>query len=73
VEAVTVAAVPLNFTVLFIGVVSKFVPLIVTVAPTAALVGEKLVIDGAGIEISLWQLHSITRPTAIKSKLALMT
>jgi len=45
-QLVTVAAVPLNFTVLVPCVVPKFVPVIVTVAPTAPEVGERLVIVG---------------------------
>lgn len=47
VAADTVAVVPLNLTVLFAAVVSKFVPEMVTVAPTAPLVGLKDVIVGA--------------------------
>jgi hypothetical protein len=41
-------AVPLNFTTSFAAVALKFVPVIVTVAPTFPLVGVKLVIVGAG-------------------------
>jgi hypothetical protein len=44
---VIVAVVPLNFTVLLAAVVLKFVPVIVTVAPTAPLAGVKLVIVGS--------------------------
>ena len=44
--AVTVAAVLLNLTVLFAGVVSKLVPVMVTEAPTKPLVGLKVVIVG---------------------------
>jgi hypothetical protein len=43
---IAVAAVPLNFTVLVPCVAPKFVPVIVTDAPTAPLVGDKLVILG---------------------------
>src|SRR6202040_2935163 len=46
-QLVTVADVPLNFTVLVPCVVPKFVPVIVTGAPTAPVVGDKLVIIGA--------------------------
>ena len=46
VELSTVAVTPLNVTVLSAAVVSKFVPWIVTVSPTAPLVGEKPVIVG---------------------------
>jgi len=45
-HVVIVAAVPLNFTVLVPCVVPKFVPVIVTEAPTAPEVGERLVIVG---------------------------
>jgi len=47
VAAETVAAVPLNMTVLLAGVALKFVPVIVTDVPTSPLVGLKLVIVGA--------------------------
>ena len=50
---VIVAVVPLNFTTLFDGVVSKFVPVIVTVAPTPPLVGLKLVIVGDSVTVKL--------------------
>jgi len=46
--AVTIAATSLNFTMLLAGVVLKFVPVIVTVAPPTSFVGVKLVIVGAG-------------------------
>jgi hypothetical protein len=42
VAAVTVAAVPLNCTVLALGVALKFWPWIVTVCPTLPCAGEKL-------------------------------
>jgi hypothetical protein len=48
VASVIEAEVPLNVTRLFAGVVLKFVPLIVTVAPTAPLVGLKFVKVGVG-------------------------
>jgi hypothetical protein len=48
VDAETVAAVPLNFTVLFAAVVLKFVPVMVTVAPTTPDAGVKLVMVGVG-------------------------
>jgi hypothetical protein len=41
VALVTVADVPLNFTVLFEGVGSKLVPVIVTDVPTTPIVGVK--------------------------------
>ena len=48
-QLVGVAVVPLNFTVLVPFVEPKFVPVIVTDAPTRADVGFKLVILGAGV------------------------
>lgn len=49
VDAVTVAATPLkNSTLLLAGVVLKFVPVITIEAPTAALIGLKLVMIGVG-------------------------
>ena len=50
--AETVAVVPLNFTVLFAGVALKLVPVIITEVPTAPLVGLKLVMVGAGINVN---------------------
>jgi hypothetical protein len=47
-QLVAVADVPLNFTVLVPWVAPKFVPLIVTAAPTAPVFGVKLVMLGAG-------------------------
>ena len=46
VEAVTVATVPLNLTILLACVVLKLVPVMVTVAPTCPLVGLKELIVG---------------------------
>jgi len=48
VEAVTVATTPLKDTALLVGVVLKFVPFIVTVAPTAPDEGLRLVMVGLG-------------------------
>jgi hypothetical protein len=45
---IVVAVVPLNFTVLVPCVDPKFVPVIVTDAPTAPVVGDKLVMLGVG-------------------------
>lgn len=45
-QLVIVAAVPLNLTVLLPWVEPKFVPVIVTAAPTAPDVGERLVMLG---------------------------
>lgn len=47
----TVAAIPLNFTVFDEARVLKFEPVIVTVVPTAPLLGVKLAKAGAGVEI----------------------
>src|SRR5260221_200028 len=47
-----VAAVPLNFTVLVPCVVPKFVPVIVTGAPTAPDAGDKLVMLGAATTVN---------------------
>ena len=44
---VTIAEVPLNMTRLLAGVVSKFVPMMVTVVPMGPLTGAKDVIVGA--------------------------
>jgi hypothetical protein len=49
---IEVAAVPLNFTVLVPCVVPKFVPVIVTGAPTAPVVGDKLVMVGAATTVN---------------------
>ena len=45
VALVTVAAVPLNVTAFWLGVVLKPVPEMVTVAPTGPLPGEKAMIE----------------------------
>jgi hypothetical protein len=52
-QLVTVAAVPLNFTVPLPWVAPKFVPVIVTAAPTAPVVIERLVMLGAGTTVKL--------------------
>ena len=57
--ALTVAVVPLNFTVLLAGVASKLEPVIVTVDPTPPLVGVKLVIAGRGITVKLVLLVTV--------------
>ena len=49
----TIAGVPLNFTILLAGVVSKLVPLIVTDVPTNPLVGLKLVTVGTGTTVKI--------------------
>jgi hypothetical protein len=57
--ALTTAAVPLKDTTLFAGVVLKFVPDIVTVAPTAPLVGVKEVNVGVGRRVKLEALVNV--------------
>ena len=60
--AVTVAAVPLKLTVLLAGVAEKFVPVMVTVAPTRPLAGVTLVMVGA-VTVKLVEL--VTEKPAI--------
>jgi hypothetical protein len=52
VQLVTVAVVPLNFTVLVPWVAPKFVPVIVTAAATAPDAGDKLVMLGAATTVN---------------------
>src|SRR5882672_5983506 len=52
-QLATVAAAPLNFTVLLPCVAPKFVPVIVTAAPTAPVVTDRLVMLGAGTTVKL--------------------
>lgn len=60
VELATTAVVPLNLTMLLVVVVSKPVPVMVTVVPAEPLVGEKLVIAGITVkfddEVAVWLL-----------------
>ena len=53
VQLVTVAAIPLNATVLVPCVDPKFVPVMVTAAPTAPDVGFRLVIVGGGVTMKV--------------------
>jgi hypothetical protein len=55
-QLVAVAVVPLNFTVLLPWVEPKFVPAIVTEAPTAPDVGDKLVMLGVARTVKLLPL-----------------
>jgi hypothetical protein len=55
-QLVTVAVVPLNFTVPVPCVEPKFVPVIVTAAPTAPELGDKLVMLGAATTVKLTPL-----------------
>jgi hypothetical protein len=61
-NAVTVATVPLKDTM---GEALKLTPVIVTVAPTAPLLGVKLEIDGIGNTIKLVPLKTVT-PFTVK-------
>jgi hypothetical protein len=60
VAAVIVALVPLKVTTLLAGVVLKFVPVIVTLAPTAPLEGENPVSVGVGRTVKLDALVNVT-------------
>jgi hypothetical protein len=55
---IVVAVVPLNFTELVPWVVPKFVPVIVTGAPTAPTVGDRLVMLGVGSTVNATPLLS---------------
>jgi hypothetical protein len=59
-DAETVVVTPLNLTTFSIGVAPKFVPVIITSAPTAPLVGLKLVIVGVDKIIKLVALLMVT-------------
>lgn len=60
VALVTVAVTLLNLTTLSVSVELKLVPLMVTVAPGAPLVGLKLVIEGDGNTVKLPSLVMVT-------------
>ena len=60
VDASTVAVVLLNFTMLLAGVVLKFVPVIVTIAPSAPLVAVNVLIVGEGNTIKFAALVIVT-------------
>jgi hypothetical protein len=60
---IVVAVVPLNFTVLVPCVDPKLVPVIVTDAPTAPVVGDKLVMLGAANAAPDRTTHRKTHPT----------
>jgi hypothetical protein len=60
VEEETVASVPLNRTIFSVGVVLKFVPVIVTVVPSAPLPGVKLEIVGVATTLKLIELVMVT-------------
>ena len=65
--AVTVASVPLNFTLLFAGVVSKFVPAIVTDVPTPPLIGLKLEMVGCVSVATVMALELLDVPEALEA------
>ncbi len=67
VDAVTTLATPLNATILFAGVVLKFVPLMVKGVPTAPLVGVKPVKVGEGNTVKLVALLIVTPLTNIET------
>ena len=58
-QLVTVAVVPLNFTVLVPWLDPKFVPVMVTAAPTAPVVIERLVMLGAATTVKLFPLLAV--------------
>ncbi len=60
VEALTVAGVPLKLIMFSTGLVLKFVPVMVTVAPTAPVEGAKPVIDGDAKTVKLSTLVMVT-------------
>jgi hypothetical protein len=60
VEAVTIAKIPLNLTTLLAGVVLKFIPEMVTVAPIAPLSGLKPEMVGVGRTVKLDELEMVT-------------
>jgi hypothetical protein len=60
---IVVAVVPLNFTVLVPCVEPKFVPVIVTEAPTAPVVGDRLVMVGAAYDALSEVTHKKMRAT----------
>jgi hypothetical protein len=62
VAAVTVATVPLKDIVLLLGVVLKFVPVTITVAPITPLEGEKEVIEG-GFVVAVVTVKSVAEVT----------
>jgi hypothetical protein len=64
-DAVTIAEIPLKVTELLAGVVLKFVPEIVTVAPTAPLAGVNPVKVGVGDTVKLFALKMVM-PFSVK-------
>ena len=63
VDRVTIAIVLLNFIMLLVGVVLKFVPVMVTMASTAPLIGVKLSMVGVGKTVKSDELVPVTPPT----------
>lgn len=60
VDVVTRDVTPLNVITLYVGVKSKLVPVMVTIAPTAPLAGLKVKIDGVGNTLKLVALVIVT-------------
>jgi len=60
VDVVTAALTPLNETILFAGVVLKFIPVIVTGVPTAPLDGLKPLKVGEGNTLKFVALNKVT-------------
>jgi hypothetical protein len=70
-QPVAVAATPLNFTVLVPCVASKFVPVIVTDAPSGAELGDKLVMLGP-VPGTVKLTELLTVPLAVTTTLPLV-
>ncbi|GLU54005.1 hypothetical protein Dfri01_34660 [Dyadobacter frigoris] len=66
VAAVTVAGVVLNNTVLFAGVVSNFVPVIITEVPTVPDVGANEATLRAGVGVTTGSSSFLQEDTAVK-------
>src|ERR1700690_1039165 len=64
-QLVGVAVVPLNFTVLVPCVVPKFSPVMVTDAPTAPVVGDTLLMDGATVKFTPLLATTLTVTTTL--------
>lgn len=65
VASVTIAAIPLNFTIFSAAVVLKFAPDIIMVSPTNPWLGEKETMDGFGAGVSVLSEQAEKRETAI--------
>jgi hypothetical protein len=65
VEELLTARVPLKATLLPDGVVSKFVPVIVTAVPEAPMVGVRLVMVGAPVSPSTKEAELVAVPVSV--------